>query len=88
MRSSSNRKYERVGHLFQDRYGSNRIWTPGRFRRAVDYIVANPVTAGPCKEPEDWSWSSHAVLARDDAPRWLAGPADVLAVQRALATDS
>jgi REP element-mobilizing transposase RayT len=83
-----NRKYDRVGHLFQSRYGSNRIWTPGRFRRAVDYIVDNPVTAGLCRKPEDWRWSSHAALAGDDAPRWLSRPTDVLAVQRALAIDS
>jgi putative transposase len=80
-----NQKYGRVGHLFQDRYGSNRIWTPGRFRRAVDYIVQNPVTAGLCPSPADWPWGSHAALANDDAPRWLSRPADVLAVQMELA---
>ena len=83
-----NQKYGRVGHLFQDRYGSNRIWTPGRLRMAVDYIAANPVTAGLCEDPADWRWSSHAVLAEGDAPRWLATPADLVAVQTALAADS
>jgi REP element-mobilizing transposase RayT len=79
-----NKKYGRVGHLFQGRYGSNRIWTPGRFRRAVDYIAENPVTAGLCKDAADWRWSSHAALASDDAPRWLSRPADVLAVHAEL----
>jgi REP element-mobilizing transposase RayT len=80
-----NRKYGRVGHLFQDRYGSNRIWTPGRLRLAVNYITENPVAAGLCKDPADWRWSSHAALAADDAPRWLSRPADVLAIQAELA---
>jgi REP element-mobilizing transposase RayT len=83
-----NQKYGRVGHLFQDRYGSNRIWTPGRMRLAVDYISANPVTAGLCKDAADYRWSSHAALAAGDAPRWLSRPADVLAVQLELAADS
>jgi REP element-mobilizing transposase RayT len=83
-----NRKYDRVGHLFQDRYGSNRIRTPGRLRMAFDYITANPVTAGLCKDPADWRWSSHAALAEGDAPQWHARPAEVLAVQTVLAAVS
>jgi putative transposase len=83
-----NQKYGRVGHLFQDRYGSNRIWTPGRIRMAVDYIAANPVTAGLCNDPREYRWSSHAALAQDDAPRWLSRPAELLAVQMELAADS
>lgn len=86
--SDFNTKYERVGHLFQDRYGSNRIWTPSRLDRAVDYIVENPVKAGLCSDPADWPWSSHAVLAADDAPQWLSRPARVQAVRTALADDS
>jgi putative transposase len=83
-----NQKYGRVGHLFQDRYGSNRIWTPGAFRRTLEYITANPVTAGICRNPAEWPWCSHAALASSDAPQWLARPARVLAVQAELAADS
>jgi REP element-mobilizing transposase RayT len=80
-----NQKYARVGHLFQSRYGSNRIWTPDRLRTAVDYIAENPVAAGICRDVSDWPWSSHAVLAAGDAPRWLSRPAELLAVQGELA---
>ena len=83
-----NQKYGRVGHLFQDRYGSNRIWTPDRLRGAVDYIAQNPVVAGLCTAPGDYRWSSHALLERGDAPRWLARPADLLAIQLDLRANS
>jgi REP element-mobilizing transposase RayT len=83
-----NAKYGRVGHLFQNRYGSNRIWAPDRLRSAIDYIAANPVTAGLCADPADWPWSSHARLALDDAPPWLARPTDLIAVQRDLRANS
>ena len=35
------------------------------------YIARNPVDASLCRSPADWTWSSHALLARDRAPRWL-----------------
>jgi REP-associated tyrosine transposase len=76
-----NQKYDRVGHLFQSRYGSNRIRTPDRLRSAIEYIAANPVTAGLCESPADWRWSSHARVVAGDAPRWLAGALDLTAIQ-------
>ena len=69
-----NLKYGRVGHLFQSRYGSNRIWSPGRFDLAVEYIEHNPVEAGLSRTAEDWPWGSASVLASGDVPRWLLDP--------------
>jgi putative transposase len=80
-----NQRHGRIGHLFQDRYGSSRIWTPDRFDHIHDYIGDNPVTASLCKTAADWPWSSAAVIARDDAPQWLARPSRTLAAQRELA---
>jgi hypothetical protein len=57
-------------------------------RGAVDYIAQNPVAAGLCAAPGQWRWSSHALLEQGDAPRWLARPADLLAVQLDLAANS
>ena len=67
-----NEKYDRVGPLFQSRYGSNRLWTPERFDRAVDYVAQNPVEAGLADTPERWEWSSVAARKAGDAPSWLA----------------
>jgi putative transposase len=65
-------RYERTGHLFERRYGSNRIWTPERFAAAVEYIDQNPVAAGLSATPADWPWSSAGTRAAGDPPPWLA----------------
>ena len=58
-----NRRHDRVGHLFQERYWSQVIDTDARLAAAVRYIVDNPVRAGLCARPEDWRWSSARAAA-------------------------
>jgi len=53
-----NNKYERTGHLFQDRFRSEVIATESHLLAAVRYICQNPVKAGLCKRPKDYRWSS------------------------------
>lgn len=53
-----NKKYNRVGHLFQDRYRSERIDGDAYFITVVRYIHNNPVKAGMVKNIEDYPWSS------------------------------
>jgi putative transposase len=52
-----NRRYDRVGHVFQNRFSSYVIESEEHFERAVAYVGANPVEAGLCEQPEDWPWS-------------------------------
>ena len=40
-----NRKYGRVGHLFQDRYRSEKVETEQYFLTALRYILQNPMKA-------------------------------------------
>jgi len=54
-----NNKHERVGHLFQDRFGSEPIETDGYLLAALRYIHQNPVKAGLCRLPEHYEWSSY-----------------------------
>ena len=54
-----NSKYERVGHLFQDRYKSENINDEGAFLRVLRYILRNPEKAGICKA-EEYRWSSYS----------------------------
>ena len=54
-----NWKYERSGHLFQDRYKSEPIKDDDYFLAVLRYIYQNPVKAGLCKVPEDYPWSSY-----------------------------
>ncbi len=68
-----NRRHGRVGHLFQDRYGSKLVRTESQLLATIRYIVWNPVRAGLCPLPERWRWSSHrAGVQAVQKPAWLA----------------
>ena len=54
-----NIKYQRVGHLFQDRFKSEPIDTDQYFLTVLRYIHQNPVKAGICKAPEKYLFSSY-----------------------------
>ena len=53
-----NQRYDRAGHVFQNRFGSYVIETEEHFARALAYVAANPVEAGLCKRIEDWPWGA------------------------------
>ena len=68
-----NRRYGRVGHVFQGRYKAILVEADAYLVELARYVVLNPVRAGLCKDAVDWSWSSHrALLGRVEAPSWLA----------------
>ena len=54
-----NRKYERVGHLFQDRFRSENVETDLYFMTVLRYIIQNPMKAGLEKQPGQYRWSSY-----------------------------
>ena len=53
-----NRKYERVGHLFQDRFASEAVNDINYFKQLIRYIHRNPVKAMEAQRPEDYKYSS------------------------------
>ena len=53
-----NKKYERVGHLFQDRYKSESIDNDIYFLSVFRYILKNPQKAGLCKAT-CYHWNSY-----------------------------
>ena len=53
-----NLKYDRVGHLFQDRFRSEAVEDDGYFLGVLRYILQNPVKAKLCEQPEDYPYSS------------------------------
>ena len=57
-----NQKYERTGHLFQDRFRSEPVESDAYFLAVLAYIFQNPVAAGLCREPQDYEWSSRRFL--------------------------
>ena len=54
-----NLKYQRVGHLFQDRYKSETVETEAYFLTALRYIIQNPMKAGLESKPGSYRWSSY-----------------------------
>ena len=54
-----NIKYQRVGHLFQDRFKSEPVEDDAYFLTVIRYIHQNPVKAGLCKNLSDYKYSSY-----------------------------
>ncbi|MBA3787660.1 MAG: transposase [Actinobacteria bacterium] len=52
-----NRRYDRRGHLFGERYRPTPIVTDEHLVGAIAYTLRNPVRAGLVDRVEDWSWS-------------------------------
>lgn len=53
-----NDRYERVGHLFQDRFLSEPVDNVEYFFQLIRYIHRNPVKAMEAQRPEDYPYSS------------------------------
>lgn len=54
-----NNKYDRDGHLFHNRFGSEPVEDETYFLKAVRYIHLNPVRAGICQFPGEYPYSSY-----------------------------
>ncbi len=54
-----NKKYSRCGHLYQDRYKSQKVEDEGYFITVLRYIHRNPVKAGMANSVGDYKWSSY-----------------------------
>lgn len=54
-----NAKYKRYGHLFQERFHSKPVENDEYYLTTLIYIHNNPVTAGLCKLPSEYHWSSY-----------------------------
>lgn len=63
-----NRKYKKIGHLFQGRYKSILCQTDKYLGELVRYIHLNPVRARLVKRPEKYHYSGHrAYIGLDDS---------------------
>ncbi len=54
-----NLKYQRVGHLFQDRFKSEPVEDDSYLLTVIRYIHQNPVKANLCSNIEDYVYSSY-----------------------------
>ncbi|WP_319001695.1 hypothetical protein [Clostridium estertheticum] len=54
-----NKKYNYIGHLFQDRYYAELIETDAQMLETIRYVHLNPVRAKMVKKSESYEWSSY-----------------------------
>jgi REP element-mobilizing transposase RayT len=52
-----NKRYERVGHLFQGRFRGIVVQKDSHLIDACRYVVLNPVRAKIVQVPGQWKWS-------------------------------
>jgi len=60
-----NKKYKRVGHIFQDRFKSVTIKNNSQLMWVSSYIHMNPVKSKITVNPYDYKWSSYNDFASD-----------------------
>lgn len=54
-----NKKYNRVGYVFRDRYRSEGIYNEQHLHRCIRYIYNNPVKARICSHPKEYPYSNY-----------------------------
>ncbi len=52
-----NRRNDRRGHLFENRFSSWVVQDDEHLAKTVEYVLNNPVNAGLCGEAREWLWS-------------------------------
>ncbi|MFA5536905.1 MAG: transposase [Bacillota bacterium] len=76
-----NRKYERVGHVFQNRFKSENVEDEAYLLAALRYIHNNPIRAKLVDKRERYKWSScKAYYGQKDYPPGLTDTKPVLAL--------
>lgn len=60
-----NKKYNRVGYVFRDRYRAEGIYTEKYLYNCLKYIYNNPVKAGICKKAEDYPYSNYKRIDKE-----------------------
>jgi putative transposase len=67
-----NRKYKRVGHLFQGRYRAILVEKDRYLLPLSRYVHLNPVRAGLVRRPEGYPWSSYReYVGRQKKEDWV-----------------
>ena len=66
---ASNRRHRRTGHLFEARYRSLVVQRESYLKRAVRYVVLNPVRARLVTAAAAWPWTTYRATAGLETPR-------------------
>lgn len=73
-----NRRYGRVGHLFQGRYKAFLVDKESYLLELGRYVHLNPVRAGVVKSPRDYRWSSYREYIDGDRGKAITDTEDTL----------
>jgi len=76
-----NKRYNRVGSLFQGRYKASEITSDSYYTTIIRYIHQNPLVAGLIRNMEDYKYSSYnaylskkkSMLNRQEVLEWFGG---------------
>jgi putative transposase len=60
-----------TGPLYQGRFKSCPVQDDGHFLTVCRYVERNPVRAGLVRSARNWKWTSAAMRALAEPPRWL-----------------
>ena len=66
-----NRRFKKIGRLFQDRFKAKMILKDDYFLELCHYIHSNPINAGMCKNLDEYPWSSHLNYLKIKKCSWL-----------------
>lgn len=66
-----NRKYDRIGTLWNGRYRAIQILDETYWLTCLRYIEQNPVRARMVADPGDYRWSTYALHASGKPPGWI-----------------
>jgi putative transposase len=61
--------HRRSAHLFRNRFMAQLIDSDTYLLTVCRYVAHNPVRAGLCRVPSEWSWSSYGATVGIDPPR-------------------
>lgn len=75
-----NKKYQRIGHFFQDRYKSECVDSESYLLSAMRYIHNNPVNAGIVDRPGDYMWSSYNIYSGILKDKYLIDKTEILSL--------
>lgn len=78
---SINKKYNRVGSLFQGKYQLSEITSDAYYTRIITYIHQNPQVAGIVKNLNEYKYSSYgtylsnksSLICREEVIEWFGG---------------
>ena len=66
-----NKKYKKIGHLFQGRFKSILVNDSRYLLELIRYVHLNPIRAKLVKKPEDYFWSGHQTYIGNDPFQWV-----------------